>query len=136
MEEICLKAMCCDCGQRNLLKIDKSNLNKKRIFYSCCNCGLANLIKDPNIIDLQKNTENWLECIPYFPLVSDKIVQGKIVDENGKILWVDSKGKPLSKKEFIKEHGYDPWVVYCSSHLEDPICSDFSNRCKKMEERG
>jgi len=135
MEEVYLKAMCCDCGQRNLLKIDKINLNKRRIFYPCCNCGLVNLIKDPTIIDLQRSTENWLECIPYFPL-ADKIVPGKVVDGSGKTFWADSKGNILSKKQFIEEHGYDPWVVYCSSHPEDPICRDFPNRCKKMEGRG
>ena len=135
MEEVYLKAMCCDCGQRNLLKINKNNLNKNRIFYPCCNCGLVNLIKDPTIIDMQRSPENWLECIPFLTIVKDKIVQGKYVNERGEIFWVDEKGSSLSRQQFIKEHGYDPWVIYCSSNSADPICSNFPNRCKKMEGR-
>jgi hypothetical protein len=131
MDKINIKFMCCDCGKKNSLDINKEYLNKKKIFYPCCNCGLVNHIIDPTISLQKKDTEKWLECIPYVS-ISKCQVTGRIGSHDGNILWVDSKGQRLSREKFMIDNGYDPWVLWCNSNPNDSICKEFPNRCKKM----
>jgi hypothetical protein len=122
------KWICSNCGTENYLIYSSDKIGA--LSFACCDCG-----KVHGSFKAKKEEKSWLKCIPYEGMGS-MTPSGVIVDAGtGQTLWGDPKGGGnLSREQYGRKYGWDPWVLYCNVRRNHPVCKNFEDRCNKSRE--
>lgn len=133
MAKIWMKFTCRNsaCQLENWIYEDPKSFAQEEIILSCCKCGYV--LGFAKKTEKKENGEVCCVCLPF---------EGTEQGTNGPhgdcpmtdaTVWATTDGKMLTRSEFMKEFGMDPWVDWCTKHPNSPFCTNFKDRCKNHQ---
>jgi hypothetical protein len=137
-----LKFECENCNKENWLHEDIDELRRGEFIVYCCNCGYVKGQAD-HVGDSIDNESAWLFCLPFTgferKLTRGPVGPGEMMTAETRWGVGDQSGQGLTRTEYMKERGFDPWTDWCSRFPNKKICQNdgrgrsFADRCKSRE---
>lgn len=136
-----LKFECENCNKENWINEDIVALKKGEYIVYCCDCGYVKGQAD-YAKDIDEGSA-WLFCLP-FTGFERKLTRGPVgpgEKMTAETRWGagDQSGQGVTRTQYMKDHGWDPWTQWCSRFPDKKICQDdgsgrsYANRCKGRE---
>jgi hypothetical protein len=121
----------CKCGLENWINEDPKSFAEEELIVSCCKCG--HVLGFAKAVEKDDKGENCCVCLPF---------KGTEQGTNGPhgdcpmtdaTVWATANGAMLTRSEFMKKFGKDPYVDWCEKNPNSPFCVNFKDRCKNHQ---
>jgi hypothetical protein len=136
-----LKFDCGNCNKENWINEDVNELKRGEYIVYCCNCGYVKGQAD-RAEDIDNET-SWLFCLPFTgfegKLTRGPVGPGEIMTAQTRWGVGDQSGQGLTRTQYMKEVGIDPWTDWCSRFPDKKICQNdgsgrsYKDRCKSRD---
>jgi len=128
MGKIWMKFICEKCGLENWIFEDPNSFNKEELIIYCYDCGKVQGIAQ----SMQKDDkgESCCNCIPFTGTEQGTNGPHGNCPPDNSTIWATVDGKMLTRTQFMKKYGQDPWTDWCKKHPDSPFCVGFEDRCK------